>query len=216
VFDKGNINNYGAAYPDMIGDGTYAWSPPADVHLDALPKLLHHKYMIVDASLPDSDPLVETGSHNWSISANTKNDENTLILHSERIANLYLQEFAARYHESGGNGDLVTGVADLKSDGKKSPTTFALLQNYPNPFNGTTIIPVNVHQNTKSNVVHEIEIRNILGRIVRRIALYHLIVGLNKVEWDGKDSFGNSIVSGIYFYSLTGAGDKSIKMLYLK
>ena len=90
------------------------------------------------------------------------------------------------------------------------------MQNYPNPFNGTTIIPVNVHQNTKSNVVHEIEIRNILGRIVRRIALYHLIVGLNKVEWDGKDSFGNSIVSGIYFYSLTGAGDKSIKMLYLK
>lgn len=216
VFDKGSINNYGAAYPDMIGEGAYAWSPPADVHLDALSKLLHHKYMIVDASLPDSDPLVETGSHNWSISANTKNDENTLIIHSERIANLYLQEFAARYHESGGNNDLVTGVADLKGDAPKGPTDFTLVQNYPNPFNGTTIIPVNVHQNPEGNVAPEIEIRNILGRIVRRIVIDHPIIGLNKIEWDGKDDLGNSVVSGVYFCSLAGAGDKSIKMLYLK
>ncbi len=212
VFDKGNINTYGAAYPDMIGEGSYAWSPPADVHLDALSKLLHHKYLIVDASLPDSNPLVETGSHNWSISANTKNDENTLIIHSERIANLYLQEFAARYHEAGGNGDLVTGVIDTKSDDKTGPTDFTLLQNYPNPFNGTTIIPIKVYQKLGNNA--ELEIKNILGRIVRKIILYHPIIGLNKVEWDGKDNMGNSVVSGVYFCSL--AGRKSLKMLYLK
>ncbi|MCU0613306.1 MAG: hypothetical protein MUE60_16160, partial [Candidatus Eisenbacteria bacterium] len=50
---------------------------------------------------------VITGSHNWSSSAETTNDENTLIIHSPVIANLYLQEFAARYHAAGGNQPLV-------------------------------------------------------------------------------------------------------------
>ncbi|MCB0641983.1 MAG: fibronectin type III domain-containing protein, partial [Phaeodactylibacter sp.] len=59
--------------------------------------ILHHKYAIVDAHLPDSDPLVITGSHNWTFSAETQNDENTLIIHNADIANIYLQEFEARW-----------------------------------------------------------------------------------------------------------------------
>ncbi|NNE54920.1 MAG: T9SS type A sorting domain-containing protein, partial [Flavobacteriales bacterium] len=38
-----------------------------------------------------------TGSHNWSNSAESFNDENTLIIHDERIANIYYQEFMAIY-----------------------------------------------------------------------------------------------------------------------
>ncbi len=215
VFDKESIGNYGAAYPDMVGEGAYAWSPPADVHLDALPKLLHHKYLIADASLPDSDPLVETGSHNWSISANTKNDENTLIIHSERIANLYLQEFAARYHEAGGSGDLVTGISEMHDGENSVPMNYSLYQNYPNPFNGTTIIPINVQGLEKKDKI-QIEIKNILGRVVRRINVQYPIIGVNRVKWDGKDDFGNSIVSGVYFCSLSGSVSRTIKMLYLK
>jgi hypothetical protein len=41
----------------------------------------------------DSDPLVLTGSHNWSSGAQTTNDENTVVVHDARVANLYLQEF---------------------------------------------------------------------------------------------------------------------------
>ena len=37
-----------------------------------------------------------TGSHNWSNSAENSNDENTLVVQDTRVANLYLQEFAAR------------------------------------------------------------------------------------------------------------------------
>ena len=54
---------------------------------------VHHKYLIVDHSSLDSDPLVLTGSHNWSSAAQTTNDENTVIVHDARVANLYLQEF---------------------------------------------------------------------------------------------------------------------------
>ncbi len=59
--------------------------------------IMHHKYLIVDNSLPDSDPLVLTGSHNWSSSAEYRNDENTVIVHDATIANIYYQEFTERF-----------------------------------------------------------------------------------------------------------------------
>ncbi len=61
---------------------------------------LHHKYAIIDHSNPSSDPIVVTGSHNWSASAESNNDENTLIIHDARVANLFLQEFMARLEET--------------------------------------------------------------------------------------------------------------------
>jgi len=60
-------------------------------------RFLHHKYLIVDAEATDSDPFVATGSHNWTYSAEHYNDENTLIIHDADIANIYVQEFEARW-----------------------------------------------------------------------------------------------------------------------
>ena len=59
--------------------------------------IMHHKYAIVDQSDASSDPLVITGSHNWSNSAQFRNDENTLIIHNQDLANQYYQEFVNRY-----------------------------------------------------------------------------------------------------------------------
>lgn len=70
---------------------------------DAANGILHHKTAIIDARLSISDPQVITGSHNWSNSANDRNDENTLIIHDWEIANKYLQQFAYRFTENGGN-----------------------------------------------------------------------------------------------------------------
>ena len=64
---------------------------------EAIPYDLHHKYCIVDHSTLDSDPTVLTGSHNWSSAAQTTNDENTVVVHDARIANLFLQEFMATW-----------------------------------------------------------------------------------------------------------------------
>lgn len=70
----------------------------------SLPGLLHHKYMIVDQENSSSDPLVLTGSHNWSTNATTLNDENTVVVHDGLIANQYYQEFYQRYVDNGGIG----------------------------------------------------------------------------------------------------------------
>ncbi len=82
---------------------------------------LHHKLMIVDPNNPNSDPTVLTGSHNWSNSANNKNDENTLIIHSEDIANLYYQEFMHRFTANNG----VVNIENINLENK--------LLIYPNP-----------------------------------------------------------------------------------
>lgn len=64
--------------------------------------IYHNKMLIVDPSNACSDPQVLTGSHNWSNAADTKNDENTIIIHSDTIANIYYQSFHANYSTLGG------------------------------------------------------------------------------------------------------------------
>ncbi len=63
------------------------------------PSLLHHKYAVIDAEYADSDPVVITGSHNWTYSANTINDETTLFIHDQNLAKLYVAEFNSRFCE---------------------------------------------------------------------------------------------------------------------
>ncbi|MFN7326626.1 MAG: phospholipase D-like domain-containing protein [Chitinophagales bacterium] len=88
-----NINDVGSEYDYLLDQGV-----PVSAH--PLPGELHHKYMVVDALSVSDDPLVLTGSHNWSTNAETKNDENTLIIYDPSLARLYRAEFEQRYAEN--------------------------------------------------------------------------------------------------------------------
>jgi phosphatidylserine/phosphatidylglycerophosphate/cardiolipin synthase-like enzyme len=57
------------------------------VFLDANPRTMHHKVMIFDRT------TVATGSFNFSISADTRNDENIIFLENPSIAQQFVQEF---------------------------------------------------------------------------------------------------------------------------
>jgi len=59
--------------------------------LTDIPRLIHHKFFIIDAE-SNSDPIVITGSRNFSQSSNTKNDENTVIIHNKQITQMYKEE----------------------------------------------------------------------------------------------------------------------------
>lgn len=83
----------GSEYNYLLGNFVQVKSHPA-------PAILHHKYSVVDAGQALSDPTVATGSHNWSLAAETVNDENTLIIHDASIATLYKAEFEKRWSES--------------------------------------------------------------------------------------------------------------------
>jgi phosphatidylserine/phosphatidylglycerophosphate/cardiolipin synthase-like enzyme len=55
---------------------------------------LHHKALIVDAGTA-SDPFVVTGSFNWSKSADTKNDENLVVIRDPAIVDQYKSRWCA-------------------------------------------------------------------------------------------------------------------------
>jgi len=65
-----------------------------DVYLDVHPEKLHHKVIIID------NEIVITGSYNMTRSAEIRNDENTLIIHNETLAGIYLGEFDWIYEEA--------------------------------------------------------------------------------------------------------------------
>ena len=99
-----------------------------------------------------------------------------------------------------------------------TPDTTALLANYPNPFNPETWIP---YQLSKAADV-TISIYASDGNVVRTLALGHQAAGIYKnrtqaAYWDGKNALGESVASGLYFYTLT-AGDFTAtrRMLILK
>ena len=59
----------------------------ADVRKDTNGGVMHHKVFIIDNS------IVITGSFNPSKNADTRNDENILIIHDKEVAEIYLEEF---------------------------------------------------------------------------------------------------------------------------
>ncbi|MBI3765738.1 MAG: choice-of-anchor D domain-containing protein, partial [Ignavibacteriales bacterium] len=101
---------------------SYLQSNGVDVHLKGGSGLLHHKYVVIDGDQVAGTQYAETGSHNWSNSAENSNDENTLIVQNRRVANLYLQEFAARYYEAGGTDSLHITDSPIYSE---TPSTIA-------------------------------------------------------------------------------------------
>ena len=99
-----------------------------------------------------------------------------------------------------------------------TPETTALFANYPNPFNPETWIP---YQLAKAADV-TISIYASDGNVVRTLALGHQDAGMYKhrtqaAYWDGKNELGESVASGLYFYTLTaGNFTATRRMLILK
>jgi len=111
IFEHLYWNQWWSASVDMTGrtasyvsdtNPNIRWANPAPVYKDNEDTMLHHKYMILDANT-DSNPVVITGSLNWSANGDESNDENVVIIYNSDIANQYYQEFLGRYFQAGGN-----------------------------------------------------------------------------------------------------------------
>ena len=98
------------------------------------------------------------------------------------------------------------------------PEETALLHNYPNPFNPETWIPYQLAKSADATV----HIYAANGALVRTLTLGHQAAGTYQgrsraAYWDGRNNVGESVASGIYFYTLI-AGDFTAtrKMLIMK
>ena len=138
--------------------------------------IFHHKYAIIDGKPAGalSDPQVLTGSHNWTNTAEGKNDENLLIIHDPSVANIFLQEFEARWKEQG------VATKEVNIDGFAATVS-------PNPAKDFINVSIknDVTRDVSMTIVNingqPIEtaiFRNVLGETTKSIPLSNLASGM--------------------------------------
>jgi len=113
--------------------------------------IMHHKMMVVDHGTPNATVL--TGSHNWSFSAENRNDENTLIIKDQALANQYYQAISQLYQD-------VDGTL-TEANFKEPEFTF-----YPNPVNDQLYLNF-------SHAVDVVEVYDVLGKKVYSAQVPH-------------------------------------------
>ena len=184
--------------------GDAASNPRADVNGDGIINILdlivvaQHFGESTEAAAPFSVSAIETLDldpaivQEWIAQARVENDGS--LAHQQGIENLQRL------------------LASLL------PEETALLANYPNPFNPETWIPYHLAVPTDVTV----HIYGAGGTLIRTLALGHQAVGVYESRtraayWDGKNEVGESVASGVYFYTLTaGNFTATRKMLIMK
>jgi hypothetical protein len=93
------------------------------------------------------------------------------------------------------------------------PEVYELHQNYPNPFNAKTTISFDLPYSSSVRV----NIYNVLGQEIKEITNGFIEAGHHQVTWDGKNSDGEDVTSGVYFYRINAEDfNKTKKMLLVK
>ncbi len=204
VFDSSCSVRKGSAFPSMKGQAvTGAWDPPADVFIDTLPGLIHHKYSLINADTTAGEKIVTTGSFNWELPAQKGNDENMLVIHDAAINNLYFQEFMARYRESGGTQIGSSWGTGPPNAGPVSDRARAR----PNPFNAKTTIQFRLQRRTQVNL----ELYNSTGKLITSLDEGIMEPGTRVVSIDG-----GTLPSGLLLCRILAGGSvQYIKLIHL-
>lgn len=92
-----------------------------------------------------------------------------------------------------------------------TPAQFTLAQNFPNPFNPVTAIPYFM----PSAAAVEIAVYDPLGQRVRLLVEGWRPPGEHRVQWDGRNTQGASVASGVYFVKMISGDFIAVRKLLL-
>ena len=96
---------------------------------------------------------------------------------------------------------LVKFVGALDVPAAQGGPALRLSANVPNPFRTSTALRFS----TSHEGLVKIAIFDASGRLVRRLD-QHLAAGQHEVKWDGRDTAGHTVASGMLFYEIRTAG----------
>jgi len=167
--------------------------------------ICHSKYVMIDPCdyAWDADPMILTGSHNWSESANFDNNENTVIVHDSSIVNQFYQAFHADFlavtTAGGGAVNLTQTCIPLGISAVKNIDEVTC---YPNPASNslkvTSNIPGNKMQYNIYNVTGQVVL---LGKIDARY--------VNTIDVSG-------MASGMYLLRVQNNNDEEFTTKFIK
>jgi len=106
----------------------------------------------------------------------------------------------------------VTFKVDDEGGTPDIPFVTKLENAYPNPFNPNT----NIRYQLKEAGDVKIDIFNARGQLVRSLSRTHDAAGYYQINWDGRDSSGKAVSSGVYQYRMTSGKYHSTKKMVLK
>jgi hypothetical protein len=108
------------------------------------------------------------------------------------------------------------GGVEIAASGRQpwsAPSSNRLLQNSPNPSNPITVIHYTLGEETDVRIA----IYDIAGREVHVLVRARQPAGEHAATWDGRDSSGHQLGSGVYVYRLVAGGvQQSRKLVVLR
>ncbi|HTB06828.1 MAG TPA: phospholipase D-like domain-containing protein [Bacteroidia bacterium] len=164
--------------------------------------ICHSKYMVVDPCNLEADPMVLTGSHNWSSSANTVNDENTVIVHDSSVANQYYQAFHADFYAVSGGTSLKQTCYRDSTAGINEVKNFDQVSYYPNPATSELKVTLNIPGN---NVLYSVY--NVTGEMLLSGRLDARYVNTINI---------NTLPSGMYLLRVQNSNTKEFTGKFIK
>jgi ligand-binding sensor domain-containing protein len=140
--------------------------------------------------------------------------ENNSPLTYNRIKELELDPQGNLWMDSLGQGIIRFHPSTTSAnDPAQVPPQLPCLSNFPNPFNPSTTIRFTLPESGPASL----GIYNLRGQLVRELCSSNLKDGEHSYVWDGRDSRGNDVSSGVYFARLkTGTNSRSHKLLLMK
>ncbi|MBN1293760.1 MAG: T9SS type A sorting domain-containing protein [Candidatus Latescibacteria bacterium] len=104
-------------------------------------------------------------------------------------------------------------ISTSVNEQEQPPESFSPITTYPNPFNPSTTIEFTLPESGFASIF----IYSLAGQKIRELAANFLTAGTHTLSWDGKDTNGNAVSSGIYIYRFQ-AGDyvKTGKMVMVR
>jgi len=145
--------------------------------------------------------------------------QSNLILLQFSVINKGVSDIKFCYSAYGNKAVLLSSGKDAVTIDSKLliPETFAIYQNYPNPFNTYTMLKYQLPTESDVNIV----IYNLLGEVVVKLVNTHQFPGYYQIQWNGQNSTGIPVASGLYIYQIIASSSKknfirSKKMLLVK
>ena len=92
-----------------------------------------------------------------------------------------------------------TAIPMVSIDNLELPESFVVEQNYPNPFNPSTTIRFGLSEAGPVSIV----IYDVQGSQVIDLVNHHHSAGWYETNWNGVNSFGYPVGTGVYFARIT-------------
>lgn len=96
------------------------------------------------------------------------------------------------------------------------PRAVRLNQNIPNPFNPSTTISFDIPGTVGAKQTAVLTVYDLRGRRVRTLMDSKVDPGSYQIHWDGRNDRGESVSSGIYFYTLKAGDDRLVRKMTIQ